>query len=317
MVFKRLLLAILTVSLIGVIAAPAVAAWPDRPVKIIVPFNPGAGTDQQGRLVEKEFRQTFGQPLNFIYKPGADGAIGATELAKSKPDGYTIGLYAFPLMVMSPLLGKGQYTPESFDYLAISSTDVAVVVVPKDSPIKSFEDFVAKAKANPNKMRVGVVEILGPSHIAALKLQQQGVPMNIVPHAGGAKALVAVLGGHIDALITVKGASLNSASKLNYLAVASESEDPELSGTPTLQEKGYDIVSVAARLWLAPKGLPDDVRQRLTDGLRTIYASKEVQERHRGAGIPVQFESGEVLKAWIEAFMPGAPELVALYRKQQ
>ncbi len=302
---------------VGVIATPAKAAWPDRPIRIIVPFNPGAGTDQQGRLVEKEFKETFGQPLNFVYKPGADGAIGATELANSRPDGYTIGLYAFPLMVMGPLLGKGKYGPESFDYLGISCKDVAVLVVPKDSPIKSFEDFVTQAKANPGKLRVGVVEILGPTHITALKLQQQGVPMNIVPHAGGSKAMVAVLGGHIDALLAVTGASLNSASKLNFLAVASDEPEALLPGVPTFKEKGFDIVSAFARVWLAPKGLPADVKQRLGEGLKSIYAREDVKERHDKAGLPVRFEDGTVLNQWIDAFMPEARGLVDLYNQQK
>ncbi|HIU18103.1 MAG TPA: tripartite tricarboxylate transporter substrate binding protein [Candidatus Avidesulfovibrio excrementigallinarum] len=301
----------------GIVVSPAAAAWPDRAVRIIVPFNPGAGTDQQGRLVEKEFKEVFGQPLNFIYKPGADGAIGATELANSRPDGYTIGVYAFPLMVMGPLLGKGRYTPDSFDFLGISCKDVAVLVVPKDSPIKSFEDFVAKAKAEPGKMRVGVVEILGPTHITALKLQQQGVPMNIVPHAGGSKAMVAVLGGHIDALLAVTGASLNSASKLNFLAVASDGPEPLLPGVPTFKDKGYNIVSAFARVWLAPKGLPADVRERLSAGLKEIYAREDVKQRHDVAGIPVRFEEGEVLKQWINDFLPEAKQLVEMYNQQK
>ena len=298
-------------------ASVAVAAWPEKGIRLIVPFNPGAGTDQVGRLVEKEFQEVFGQPLNFIYKPGADGSIGATELANARPDGYTIGLYAFPLMIMNPLIGKGRYSMDSFDVLAVSNTDVATVVVAEGSPIKTFADFVEVARANPNKMRVGVVEILGPSHITALKLQQAGVPMNVVPHAGGAKAMVAVLGGHIDALITVKGASLNTAGKIRYLAVASEQRDAELSAVPTLTEAGYPVVAEAARLWLAPKGLPADIREKLHQGLKSIYARPDVIERHKGAGIPVHFVDPRELKQRIDAFTPEAQPLVDSYLKQQ
>ena len=94
---------------------------PDKSVKIVVPFNPGGGTDQQARLVEKEFMEEFGQPLSFVYKPGADGAVGATELKDYPADGYNIAVHTFPLIMMNTLTGKGRYSMDDFDYLGISS----------------------------------------------------------------------------------------------------------------------------------------------------------------------------------------------------
>ena len=308
---------------VGVIAAsmfllaPGVAqAWPDRSVKMVVPFNPGGGTDQQARLVEKPFQEEFGQGLNFVYKPGADGAIGATELASYPADGYSIAVHSFPLLLMNTLTNKGRYTVDSFDYLAISNRDVAVLVTRKGDSIASFEDFIKQAKANPvKKLTVGVVETLGPSHIAALKLQQQGVPMNIVTMAGGAKGLSAVLGGHLDVLMSVKGAVQNSAEKLQYLAVAAPERDPELPDVQTMAEGGYAVNAVGARIWIAPKGLPGDVKARLVEGFRKIYAREDVKDRNANAGQSVQFGDDKELQKLMQDFAAEGEALVKLYKE--
>lgn len=311
---KRLGHLLLTFAAVVCFTSSAFAAWPERAVKLIVPFNPGGGTDQQARLIEKEFQQEFGQPMTFIYKPGADGAIGGTEVADSKADGYTIAVYTFPLFYMNALTNKGRYTVDSFDYLAISSLDVPVLVTRKESDIKDLKDFIAKAKANPQKkLTVGTVETLGPSHIAALKLQQLGVPMNIVTMAGGSKGLVAVLGGHLDVLMTVKGAAQNSASSLKYLAVAIKERDAELSDVPTFSEEGLPATALGARIWVAPKGLPADIKQRLEEGFARIYSHPVVQERHAAAGQPITFGNGAELEKMVKTFAEEGPALLKMY----
>lgn len=296
--------------------APAGEWNPDKSVRIVVPFNPGGGTDQQARLVEKEFLDEFGQSLSFVYKPGADGAIGATELKDYPADGYAIAVHTFPLVMMNTLTGKGRYGMDDFEYLGISNLDVAVLVTRKESPYDTVEKFVEAAKARPDKkLTVGVVEVLGPSHIAALKLQRLGVPMNIVPLAGGAKGMAAVLGGHIDALMTVKGASLNTASKLNFLAVAAAASDPELPGVATFQEKDLPVEAVAARIWMAPKGLPAEVKARYEEGFRAIYARDDVRARLANAGQPVTYGTEQELRRLIDDFGAEAGELVKYYRE--
>lgn len=312
--FKRLCPLFLSLMAMACWASPALAVWPERAVKLIVPFNPGGGTDQQARMIEKEFQQEFGQPMTFIYKPGADGAIGGTELANAPADGNTIAVYTFPLFYMNTLTNKGRYTPDSFDYLAISSLDVPVLVTRKDSDIKDLKDFIEKAKANPQKkLTVGTVETLGPTHIAALKLQQHGVPMNIVNMAGGSKGLAAVLGGHLDVLMTLKGAAQNSAGSLRYLAVATDGRDTELPEVPTLSEQGLPVVSLGARIWIAPKGLPADVRKRLEEGFARIYAQPAVQERHATGGQPVSFATGATLEKMVKDFTNEGPALLKLF----
>lgn len=287
---------------------------PNKSVKIIVPFNPGGGTDQQARLIEKDFAEEFGQPLTFVYKPGADGSIGATELKGYPADGYNIAVHTFPLIMMNTLTNKGRYTMDDFDYLGSSNVDVAMLVTRKESSIDTLEKFIEAAKARPDKkLTVGVIEVLGPSHIAALKLQRLGVPMNIITMAGGAKGIAAVLGGHLDALMGVKGVALNTLPKLNALAVASAASDADLPGVPTFKEKGFPVEALGIRIWIAPKGLSAEVKARYEQGFRALYAKEDVKTRLAGAGQPVTFDSGENLKRMVEAFGPEAKELVEYY----
>ncbi len=314
---KKNFLAAVLVAAGMLLPMPSDAAWnPNQSVKMLVPFNPGGGTDQQARLVEKDFQAEFGQPLSFIYKPGADGSIGATEFKDYAPNGLSIAVHSFPLMMMNPLNNKGRYTMRDFDYIGYSNIDVAVLTTRSESNIKTLEQFIAAAKAAPadKKLTVGVVEVLGPSHIAALKLLRLGVPMNIITIQGGAKGLTAVLGGHIDALMTVKGASLNSASKLNILAVASPSADKDLSGVPTFKDKGFDLVSLGARIWIAPKGLPTEIKDRYEEGFAKIYAKEDVKARLANAGQPVSFGNGSDLLKIISDFDKEAKELVEFYK---
>ena len=291
------------------------ASYPERPVTVIVPFNPGGGTDQQARMIEGPFKNEFGQPLVFVYKPGANGAIGATELANSKPDGYTIAVYTFPLMVMNALTGAGQYALDDFDYLGVASVDEVVLVTRRGSELNSFDALVDAAKFNPGKLSIGSVENLGPTHMAALALKELGVDVNVVPFPGGAQGLTAVLGGHIDGLFALRGAVRTSETKLSYLAIARNDRHPDAPNIPTLKEKGYDVKSSAARIWIAPKGLPAEIHERLVEGLREIYAIDEVKTRHEKVGQMIDFSGGKELKALVEDFLPNARTLVQKYGK--
>lgn len=310
--FKSMVKGLVAAGAVLMVSMPQAQAqaFPDKPISLIVPFNPGGGTDRQARMVEQEFEQEFGQPLGFVYKTGASGAIGATELANAKPDGYTIAAYTYPLIVMNALTGKGQYEVDSFDYLAIASSDDAVLVTAKGSKYETLDKLIAAAKENPGRISIGAVESLGPTHIAALSLKELGVDVNIVPFPGGAKGLAGVMGGHVDALFALRGAVRGSASKLNYLGIATDERDPDVADVPTLKEQGYDVTSSAARIWIAPKGLPADVRSRLVSGLKNIYAREDVIEKQAKGGQVVKFADGDALESLIAGFTPRAKMIV-------
>lgn len=285
-------------------------SYPDGPVTVVVPFNAGGGTDRQARMIEEEFKAEFGQSLVFVYRPGASGAIGATAVSKAKPDGYTIGVYTYPLMVMNALTGKGQYGIGDFDYLAVASTDDVVLVTRKESPYGSLEALVADAKAKPGKLSIGTVESLGPTHMAALDFKDLGIDVNIVPLPGGAKGMAAVLGGHVDALFALRGATRGSASKLTYLGITRAERHKDAPDLPTFKEKGFEVLSGAARIWIAPDGLDKGIHDRLVAGLEKIYAREDVRAKQKKAGQIVDFHDGKALRAKVDTFVPKAEALL-------
>lgn len=292
--------------------SPRASEYPDHPVQMIVPFNPGGGSDLVIRLIEKEFQKEFGQPLSFVYKPGASGAVGVTELKTMPPDGYTLASQSYPHIIIQEISGNGDFKVDDFDYIGMFARDDIFFAVRKKSPFKTIEEFIAAARTKPDTLSVATTDTMGCSHMAALMMKTLDIPVNIVTYTGGAKALADVLGGHIDALMVVKGVAAPAMNKLRLLAICSDERDPLVPDTPTFKEKNYDIVQFNGRLVIAPKGLPADIRKRLIAGLTKIYSSPEVQERAKKSGYDIKIADGDTVKKMFNDFRDQAQKLVNL-----
>lgn len=308
MSFPRLAVLLLSLALPFVSSAAGAADYPAKPVRMIVGWAAGGGADLMIRLVEKEFEQEFGQPLTFVYKTGANGAIAAMDLKNARKDGYTIGSYCNPHLVTNILTNKGQYSLDDFSYLAQTAVDPAFLAVRKDSPINSLEDFLQAARSG--TMLVGCIDFYGPTNFAALKMHKAGVPFVMTSFGSGPKTISAMLGGHVDAAFLMTGTSMSSVGEMKILAIATEERDPLFPDVPTFRERGFDIVNYLYRFWMAPK-LPSDVERRLAEGLRNIYERPEVMARNREAGLQVHYLDGVTLKRNIEASFQEAEELIA------
>ncbi|HIV66073.1 MAG TPA: tripartite tricarboxylate transporter substrate binding protein [Candidatus Mailhella excrementigallinarum] len=307
MSLEKLAALLMTVLFTALPAAAPAADYPTKPVRMIVGWAAGGGADLMIRLVEKEFEQEFGQPLTFVYKTGANGAIAAMDLKSARKDGYTIGSYCNPHLVTNILTKKGQYSLDDFSYLAQTAIDPAFLAVRKDSPINSVEDFVRAAESG--KMLVGCIDYFGPTNFAALKMHKAGIPYSMTSFGSGPKTISAMLGGHVDAAFLMTGTSMSSISEMKVLAIATAERDPMFPDVPTFRELGYDIVNYLYRFWMAPKLRPE-VEQRLADGLRAIYDRPEVIEKNARAGLQVQFLDGATLRKNIEASFAEAEELI-------
>ncbi len=292
----RKTLVVLMSMALSFIVAPTVsnAAYPERPVKMIVGWGAGGGADLVIRLVEKEFQQEFGQPLVFVYKTGANGGIAATEVKDSKADGYTLASHCNPHMASNLITKKGRYNLDDFTYIAQTAKDPVFLAVRKDSPINSLDDFIKAATSG--NLLVGCIDFYGPTNFAALKLHKMGVPYVMSSFGGGPKAISALLGGHVDAAFLITGTSMSSLSEMKPLALASEKRDPNMPDVPTFKELGYDIENSLSRFWMAPRDLPADVEARLLQGLTNIYKDEGLRERCAKAGLAVDFLSGPELK---------------------
>lgn len=305
----RLVCALLLASLpLNALAAD----YPDKPVQMVVPFNPGGGSDLVIRLVEKEFAKEFGQPLTFVYKPGASGAVGITEFKNAKPDGYTLASQSYPHVIIQEISGSGNFVVDDFDYIGMFATDDIFFAVRKKSRFRTLEEFIAAAREKPNTLSVATTDTMGCSHMAALKYKSLDIPVNLITYTGGAKAIAALLGGQVDALMVVKSVAVPALSKLNLLAVCNTTRDALLSDVPTFAEKGYDIVQFNGRLILAPKGLPADVKKRLTDGLVAVYSAPDVAARAKNSGYDIKIADGDTVKKMFDDFRDEAEKLVKL-----
>lgn len=300
-------------SLLLLTSGTAHAAYPDRPVQMIIPVAPGGGSDLIIRVIEKDFQKEFGQPLSFVYKPGASGAVGVSELKTLPPDGYTLCSQSYPHIIIQELSGSGKYTVNDFDYIGMVAVDDVFFAVKKNSPYKTAQDVIKAAKEKPNTLTVATTDTMGCAHMAALSLNLDGVPVNIIPYSSGSKAVAALLGGQVDAAMLVKGSAAPSLSKMNLLAVCNIQRDPTLPDVPTFKEAaGLEIVQFNGRLILAPKGLPADVYTRLREGFKKIYADPAAMQRIKSAGFTVRPADGDTVLKMFENLRPDAIKLLKL-----
>lgn len=299
-------------------AGPAFAAdYPTKSVKIIVPFNPGGGGEQGARLLEKDFKEVTGQPLSFIYKPGGTGLIGMTELASQRSDGYTIAVHSYPILAMDIISKRAGYTLDSFDFISLICLEEIYLVVKADSPINSAKELLDAAKANPGKMNLGICEIMGPTHVPALRLKALDVPFNHVPIDGAGKVAPALLGNQVAAAIVPSGGVSGSVGKMKVLAVFSEERSKRFPAAPTMKELGLDVTSAAGRYMAAPKGVPVERRKALEEAFKTILSRPEVIARYENAGTVVAWKSGEDLRRMFEEYEAEGRAMLDYYQKQQ
>lgn len=243
-----------------------------------------------------------GQPLSFIYKPGGTGLIGMVELSRQKPDGYTIGIHSYPLLMLDIITGRAGYTLDSFDFISLLCLEEVYLAVRADSPVSSAKELIERAKSEPGRINLGICEIMGPTHIPALRLKADGVPFNHVPIDGAGKVAPALLGGQVDAAIVPSGGVSGSISKMKILAVFAPERSKRFPGAPTMKEVGYDINSAVGRYIAAPKGVPAEKRTILEDTFKTILSNPEVIARYENAGTVVAWKSGEELRKMFEEY---------------
>ena len=253
----------------------ALAAYPERPVELVVPYTAGGGTDALARAFADAVRKHLPQPVVVVNKTGAGGAIGLTEVMNARPDGAKIGVGTVEI-TMLPHLGVAKFGIEDFVPIAMLNVEPSAITVRADAPWTTVEAFLADAKAKPAQLRVGNSGTGAIWHIAAESLSEKaGVRFLHVPYAGANPAVADLLGGHIEA-VTVSPPEVAqhvAAGKLRILAVMSAQRAPKFPQVPTLKERGVDVQISTWRGLVAPKATPEPVLTVLREAAR-----KAVQE---------------------------------------
>jgi len=272
---RRGIKALLGVLLLAAaVAGPANAEenWPERPIRMLVPFAPGGVTDSVGRLSAEWLGKTLNQSVPVENRSGANGAIAAEAVARSAPDGYTLFTASASQMVMLPALMKLNFDPaKDFAPVSIIASNPMVLAVRSSLKVSSLQDFVAQAKAKGGKLNYSSAGIGSSTHLAmALLLQRAGIEMLHVPYRGGAPAMQALLAGEVDAYFGNPSDMLPhlEGGRVRILAVAGPERIASLPDTPTVAEQGYP--GFRAETWngiAAPAGTPEPILQRMAEAL--------------------------------------------------
>lgn len=297
---RRAVLAALTAFVVIPVAAQAQSAYPAQPIKLIVPFPPGGGTDTVARLITERLQTGNGWTIVVDNKAGAGGNIGMDAVAKSKADGYTIGMGQTANLAINPTLyPKMPYDArKDFVPVAIVASQPVVLVVRADSPYKDLADFVAAAKAKPGQLTLASAGNGTVGHLTGeLFATQAGYQHVHVPYKGAGPAATDLLGGQVSYYFATPQAvvSFVKAGKMRALAVSSGKRLPILPDTPTIAESGYKgFETTDWKMLVAPAGTPADVVGKLNAEVMKALGKPETLSKLLaegslpGAGTPQQ-----------------------------
>jgi len=287
-----LLFALAALLLPALGSGAALAGYPDRIVKIVVPFAPGGGTDVIARTLAQEMARDLGVSVIIENKPGAGTIIGTQAVAASEPDGYTLLMGTFSHAVNLSLNPKLPYDPhKDFAPVALIARSFNFVVVNPKSPIKSIADLIAAAKAEPEKLSYGTYGTGTSAHLAGeLFKNMAGVNLTTVPYKGAAPAITDLIGGQIQVMFTTvaSAASLIEAGQLRALAVTSVERSPAFPQLPTVAEAG--VPGYAAESWyglFAPAKTPADIIDRLNKSAAVAVQSEVFKKLGVNEGLAV------------------------------
>lgn len=285
----------------AVCSAPEAAAprssFPEkgRTITIIVPFTAGGNTDTAARAVAPLLEKELGTPVQVVNKPGAGSQVGLTQLANSKPDGYTLGIASLPAVngIYLDPDRKALFTRASFQPLALQCHHPGLLAVKADGPYKTIQDVIAAAKASPEKLTANTTGILGDDHLAVLQLQAlTGARFAIVHFDGGAAATTAFLGGHID-LYVGNFADMFShfkAGTVRVLGITDKVDSRYFPGVKTFEAQGIPLYASADFGIVMPAGAPKEVLEPLSAALEKVVKSEEHVKKLESMGLPAKYE---------------------------
>jgi tripartite-type tricarboxylate transporter receptor subunit TctC len=296
----------------GLLAAPALRAqetFPSRPIRIVVPYPPGAINDMLARWVADKMPEVLGQPGVVENRPGAAGNIGTAHVARSAPDGYTIGIGNTPILSVNPFVYPNMgYDPRTeISLVGIAARLMNVLVVNPNSGLTSLQQILERARAQPGRMTFASSGSGSSPHLAGELLKHMtGVDMTHVPFRGGAASGTEIIAGRIDLLIDNVPNSIGHirGGQMRALAVTGSARDPALPDVPTFAEAG--VPGFEMYLWfgfIAPPNLPPAVMEKLSSGIRRIVTETDVAERIRRQGAEVWHKDPAGMRAAMEADM--------------
>ncbi len=288
---RRLSIALMLTAVLG---APAMAAdvYPFKPVSLVVPYAPGGGVDTVGRIVAKGLGEKLGKPVIVENKPGAGSNVGSDYVARSAPDGYTLLLASPATAVNVSLYKRLPFDPaKDFRPVTLIGKVPSVMIVSKEVPAATLQEFVALAKKAPGTLNFGSGGNGTSEHLAGEMFKSMaGLDIVHVPYRGGAAAIGDLIAGRISVIIVnqITALPLIQAGRVRALAVADDKRSPLLPDVPTFAEQGYPDYRVS--VWwgvLAPAGVPDDIVAKLDANVRAALAMPDAKQSLQKMGVDI------------------------------
>jgi tripartite-type tricarboxylate transporter receptor subunit TctC len=291
------------------LAAQAQAAYPEKPIRFVVPYPPGGGTDVVARIVQQRLQAALGQPIVIDNKGGAGGSLGTDIVAKSAPDGYTV-LFTLSSHTINPaIFPKLPFdTIKDFEPVGLVASLPQLLAANMAVPVRSVADVVAQAKAAPDKFSFASVGNGSPGHLAGeLMVLRTGAQMAHIPYRGGGPAVTDVIGGQVPLLwVSIPAAAAQvKAGKLRALAVSTVKRSPAFPDVPTMQEAGvadFEVDSWYAML--VPAKTPRPIIDKLNKALNTVLAEPAIRTQLIDQGADAVGGTPEALAKVIAAEVP-------------
>lgn len=281
--------------------------YPERPIQAIVPYGAGSSTENTARLIGEFLQKDLGQPLVVINKPGAGGAIAGNELFKSKPDGYTVGIFN-----INNTIPESSMNPERFIYKNKNLQPVVqysffppMIAVRDDAAWKSLPEVIESAKKAPNTIRWGHHGRGSPYWtIGNIIFHHAGIKMLDVPFAGDGPHLIALLGGHVNISVMTYSATNHEqvkAKKIRVLAVPAKKRYESIPDIPTVEELGFPPQDIEIFLGIfVPQGTPGEIIAILNDSIKKVTEQPEFKERMEKMGFPVLYRNTKTFEEAVE-----------------
>ena len=299
------------------VAGIAFAQFPTKPLNYVIAFNPGGESDIFARAQQPLLEKILGQKVIVNYKIGGGGAVGWADLLKQKPDGYTFTGHNLPHIILQPLTtpNSGYKTKEIVPVYTFMSTPCVLAVNAK-SPFKTVEDFVKYAKANPGATIVGGSASASANEIAQKLFDKiAGIKTTYIPFTGSGDAIPALLGNHVNALMTYTTMGNAYEGEVRLLAVASEKRISSLPQVPTFRELGYDLVEGAFRGAAVPPGTPDSVKKVLAEAFDKVNKDPEFAKKMEASGFKLEFYGPEASEKLVDEKIKVYTPLAAEFKK--
>lgn len=302
------------VRAVGVIAVMAACAgsaetafaqsWPNRPIRMVVPYTPGGYTDLMARLVSEKMSAALGQPIVIENKPGANAAIGTDAVAKAAPDGYTFGTVIAAHSVNPTLNPKLPYDAmKDFTYVSLTSVAPLILIATPSLPAKDMKEFIALAKAKPGSLNFASSGIGSAAHLTMEMLKsREGINLQHIPYKGTSGALQDTVGGQINVMFDVIGPLMSQVKSGNAkaLAVAAKERVPAAGDVPTMAEAGVpDFVSGTWSGIIAPAGTPKEIVDRVAAEAKKALSDPDLKKKLDDQGIVPMGTTPDEFRAFV------------------